>query len=179
MHEIETKILEVKENFLIEKLAIIGAKKIQDVTLLVDWFSFPNLSKDDHPWFLRVRSYSTGKIEVTWKAKSDLIGVARKHKEINIIVDSHEKTKDLFEELGLVSYAHQEKRRVSWSLGNTQFDFDTYPDMPAYLEIEASSEEEIKSLIKELSLENHETWNEGERTLIENKYKLNWSDMRF
>lgn len=179
MHEIETKVLEVEEKALIEKLDTLGAQKIQEVMLVVDWFSFPNVSKDDNPWFLRVRSYSTGKIEVTWKAKSDLIGVARKHKEINIIVDSHDNMKALFEELGLVIYAHQEKKRISWTLGSTQFDFDTYPDMPAYLEIESESVEEIKKMIQKLDLNEHETWNDGERTLIENKYKLNWSDMRF
>lgn len=179
MHEIETKILEVEGKGLREKLESMGAEKIQEVGLVVDWFSFANVSKDDNPWFLRIRSYSTGKVEVTWKAKSDLIGVARKHKEINVIVDSHEKMQDIFIELGLVSYAHQEKNRVSWTLDGVQFDFDTYPGMPSYLEIEAGSVDEINKMITMLGLENHETWNDGERTLIENKYKLNWSEMRF
>ncbi|MBP6931665.1 MAG: CYTH domain-containing protein [Candidatus Pacebacteria bacterium] len=179
MHEIETKVLEVDGKILREKLEAFGAEQIQEVGLVVDWFSFANVSKDDNPWFLRIRSYSTGKVEVTWKAKSDLIGVARKHKEINVIVDSHEKMQDMFIELGLVSYAHQEKNRVSWTLDNVQFDFDTYPRMPSYLEIEAGSVDEINKMITMLGLESHETWNDGERTLIENKYKLNWSEMRF
>jgi hypothetical protein len=34
-------------------------------------------------------------------------------------------------------------------------------------------------MIKKLGLEGNETWNDGEKTLIENKYGLNWSDMRF
>lgn len=179
MHEIETKVLEVDGKILREKLKVLGAEQIQEVGLVVDWFSFADVSKDDNPWFLRIRSYSTGKVEVTWKAKSYLIGVARKHKEINVIVDSHEKMQDMFIELGLVSYAHQEKNRVSWKLGGVQFDFDTYPGMPSYLEIEAGSVDEINKMISALALEDHETWNDGERTLIENKYKLNWSEMRF
>ncbi len=179
MHEIETKILEVNPEDIAIKLKNFGAEKIQDVMLTVDWFSIAGTSKDNNPWFLRIRSYSTGKIEVTWKAKSEMLGVARKHKEINVIVNSHEDTKSLFEEIGLVTYAHQEKKRQSWKIGTVQFDLDTYPNMQSYLEIEAGSEERIQEMIKKLDLSSHETWNDGERTLIENKYKLNWSDMRF
>ena len=51
--------------------------------------------------------------------------------------------------------------------------------MPSYLEIEAGSEKEITDMIKKLNLEKNMTWNDGERTLIKGKYKLNWFDMRF
>ena len=87
--------------------------------------------------------------------------------------------KMLFEAIGLVCYAHQEKKRISWRLENVQFDLDTYPKMPAYLEIEASSEKEIAEMIKKLNLSDKFTWNEGEKTLIEGKYKIYWCDMRF
>ncbi|MCE9549276.1 CYTH domain-containing protein, partial [Candidatus Nomurabacteria bacterium] len=127
----------------------------------------------------RVRSYSTGKVEVTWKGDLEVLGTSRKAREINITVDDHEKTKILFESIGLEVYAHQEKKRISWELDNTQFDLDTYPNMPTYLEIEGESEEKINFFIQELNLKNHDTWNDGERTLIEGKYNLNWCDMRF
>ncbi len=179
MHEIETKILEVNTSDIAKKLSALGSEKIQDVLLSVDWFSLSGVTKENNPWFLRVRSYNTGKVEVTWKAKSEILGVARKHKEINLIVDSHEEAKNLFEEIGLVLYAHQEKKRTSWKLNSIQFDLDTYPNMPPYLEIEAGSEKEITEMIKQLELEENDTWNDGERTLIEEKYKLNWSDMKF
>lgn len=179
MHEIETKVLEVDVNSIIEKLNNLGAEKIQEATLTVDWFSLPGVSKDKQPWFLRARSYSTGKVEVTWKGELETLGTSRKVKEINIGVEDHEKMKMLFEAIGLVAYAHQEKKRVSWRLDNVQFDIDTYPKMQPYLEIEAESENKINEMIKKLNLEKKETWNDGERTLIEERYKLNWSDMRF
>lgn len=179
MHEIETKVLEVDVNSVIEKLSKLGAEKIQEVSLVVDWFSLSGFDKDHQPWFLRVRSYSTGKIEITWKGKHEMEGAVRKVKEVNLSVDSHEKTKILFESIGLVCYAHQEKKRISYKLGNVQFDLDTYPKMPPYLEIEAQSEKEITEMVKKLSLEKHETWNDGEKILIEEKYKLNWCDMHF
>src|SRR6185369_17952432 len=111
MHEIETKVLEVDVEALKEKLDKFGAEKIQEVMLTVDWFSAAGFHKDNQPWFLRIRSYSTGKIEVTWKGDLEVLGVSRKVKEINVKVDDHEKMKLLFEAIGLELYAHQEKKR--------------------------------------------------------------------
>src|SRR3990167_10878438 len=148
MHEIETKVLGVDVNSVAEKLSKLGAEKIQDVMLKVDWFSLPNLVKENHPWYLRVRSFSSGKTEITWKGKPEIMGTVRKVEEINVLVDNHEKTKMLFEALGLVCYAHQEKKRMSWRLNNAQFDMDTYPGLPTYLEIEAENEKEIVDMIK-------------------------------
>ncbi len=179
MHEIETKVLEVDVKAIVKKLKSFGAEKIQDVMLTVDWFSLLGVDKDKQPWFLRVRSYSTGKIEVTWKGDLEVLGVSRKVKEIQLSVESHEKMKLLFEAIGLVVYAHQEKKRQSWKIGDVQFDLDTYPGMPSYLEIEGPGEREITHMIEKLNLAGKETWNDGERTLIENKYELNWCDMRY
>lgn len=179
MHEIETKILEINEKEVAKKLESLGAEKIQDVILKVDWFSLPDLLKENHPWYLRVRSYSSGKTEITWKGKPEITGAVRKVREINVLVDDHKKTKMLFESLGLVCYAHQEKKRTSWKLNGAQFDMDTYPKMPTYLEIEAGSEKKIISMIKKLNLEKFQTWNYGEKKLIIEKYKLNWYDIRF
>lgn len=147
--------------------------------LRVDWSNPVGIPKGDSPWFLRVRSYGNDKIEVNWKAKSEIVGIACKHKEINVLVNDHDSMKDLFEEIGLYCYAHQEKKRLSWELGGVNFDLDTYPGMKSYLEIEAESEEKITEYIKKLELEKNETWNDGERTLIENKYSLDWAEMRF
>ncbi len=177
--EIETKVLEVDLEEIKKKLESLGAEKTQEVTLIVDWFNPIGVPKEKSPWFLRVRSYSSGKVEVTWKAKSEMLGVARRHKEINLSVGSHEAMNDLFEEIGLECYAHHEKKRISYSVAEASFDLDTYPGMRTYLEIESSSEEIIKKWIKNLGLESHDTWNDGERTLIENKYGLNWTNMRF
>lgn len=179
MHEIETKVLEVDVEDVSRKIENLGAKKIEEILLKVDWFSLPGIAKDKQPWYLRIRSYSTGRVEITWKDEPKLIGNLRKGSEINVIIDDHEKMKTLFESIGLVCYAHQEKKRVSWELGNVQFDLDTYPGMPSFLEIEVEDESDIGEMIKKLDLEKKETWNDGERTLIEGKYELDWCNMRF
>ena len=179
MHEIETKVLEIDVNDIQRKLESIGAEKISDTILTVDWLRPLGVKNGKDEWYLRVRSYNKEKVEVTWKAKSEHIGVARKHKEINFIIQDHDKMVNLFCEIGLEKYAHQEKKRISWKFKNTQFDIDIYPKMSPFLEIESDTVESINTFIERLNLKNHKTWNDGERTLIENEYKLDWYNMKF
>ena len=179
-HDIETKVLDFKEEALKEKLFSLGALKTQETRLVVDWYGPKGLTHHgDDPWFLRIRSYSGGKYEVTWKAKSNILGTTRKHKEINFLIEEPEKLSDLFEELELEKYAHQEKDRISFSFKDWKFDIDQYPKMPAFLEIEGNSEEHVKEAMKLLCLENNRTWADGERTLIDKIYKLDWFNMKF
>jgi adenylate cyclase class 2 len=178
-HEIETKVLDIDARVIKEKLVSFDAKKIQETRLIVDWYRIKGIKEGEDPWFLRIRSNSEGKHEVTWKAKSNILGVAAKHKEINFNIPEPEKLADLFEELNLEKYAHQEKDRISFVYKDWQFDIDQYPKMPAYLEIEGSSEESINEALKLLNLENNKTWAKGERILIQDTYGLDWYDMRF
>ena len=178
-HEIETKGLDIDAEAFKEKITSLGAVKTQDTRLVVDWYRPKGIKEGQDPWFLRIRSNSEGKHEVTWKAKSDILGTARKHKEINFFIGDPEKLSDLFESIGLENYAHQEKDRVSYDLKDWHFDLDTYPKMPAYLEIEGTSEELVNEAIKLLGLENHKTWAKGERILIQEIYELDWYKMSF
>lgn len=177
--EIETKVLDIDPVQIKEKLLSLNAEQIQSVRLVVDWYRPKGITEGEDPWFLRIRSYNGTKHEVTWKAKSTVSGIVRKHKEINFTIDEPEKLADLFEELDLESYAHQEKDRVSFTLKDCQFDIDQYPNMPAYMEIEGPSEESVNEAIKLLGLENNKTDTQGERILIQNTYGLDWYDMRF
>jgi len=178
-HEIETKVLDIDAEAIKNKLVSFGAKKIQDTMLIVDWYRIQGMEEGKDPWFLRIRGNKEGKYEVTWKAKSDILGTARKHKEINFAIPEPEKLNDLFLELGLEKYAHQEKYRTSFTFKDWQFDLDLYPKMPAYLEIEGKSEDHVKEAMTLLGVEKNRTWAKGERILIQETYGLDWYDMRF
>lgn len=178
-HEIETKVLDIDPKSLAKKLIGLGAKKILDTRLIVDWFRVKGIKEGQDPWFLRIRSNSDGVNEVTWKARSDILGTTRRQKEINFNITEPEKLADLFGELGLEIYAHQEKDRQSFVLKKWRFDLDHYPQMPAYLEIEGVSEEHVRGALRLLGLENNLTWVKGERILIQDVYGLNWYDMKF
>ncbi len=178
-HEIETKVLDIDAEEIKKKLLGLGAEKIAEDRIVVDWFDFPTRKEGQENWFLRIRTYSNGKREVTWKAKSEITGTTRRHKEINFELEEPEKLADLFQEIGLQSYAHQEKDRTSFVYKDWQFDIDQYPGMPAFLEIEGNSEEHVKEAMKLLGLENNRTWAKGERILIQETYNLDWYNMRF
>ncbi len=178
-HEIETKVLDIDLEDTKKKLFSLGAEQIGHNRLIVDWFRIKGVKEGGDEWFLRIRSYSDGKNEVTWKAKSEILGTARKHKEINFDISEPDKLSDLFEEIGLEKYAHQEKDRTSFRYKDWQFDIDQYPGMPAFIEIEGNSEEHVKEAMKLLGLENNRTWAKGERILIQDTYHLDWYNMKF
>jgi adenylate cyclase class 2 len=180
MQEIETKVLEVDKNSIILQMQKLGAKKILDTRLVVDWYGPKGLTHNgDDPWYLRIRENSQGQKEVSWKSLAKVVGNTRQSEEINFNVSDGEKIGELLKILNLENYAHQEKDRISWQYENWQFDLDTYPKMPPYLEIEGQSHEHIQEAIKLLHLEKHESISDGETKLIQEKYKLNWNDMRF
>lgn len=177
--EIEIKVLDIDTKSLIERFVLMGAVKEQEVRLSVNWFRLKGIKEGEDNWFLRIRSSSEGKHEVTWKGKSNILEKAREHQEIIFFVQEPEKISELFKKIGLEKYAFQEKDRISFSYLDWKFDIDQYPGMPAFLEIESNSEDNIKKAIKLLELEDKQTWVDGERTLIQNIYKLNWYNMKF
>jgi len=178
-HETETTVLDIDADAVKEKLAALGAQKTQETVLRVDWYRTIGVKEGEDPWFLRIRSNSAGKHEVTWKGKSDILGTARTHKEINFTIAEPEKLADLFLMIGLEKYAHQDKERTSFTLKDWVFEIDRYPKMPPYLEIEGKNEEHVKEGVALLGLEKNRTWAKGERILIQEIYGLDWYDMRF
>ncbi len=179
MHEIETKVLEVDPVVIAQRLAALGAQKILTARLSVDWFAPKGEGKGFREWYLRIRRRSDGVAEVTWKGGMTHIGIVKSAREIHFETKDPDKVQELFVALGLEPYAHQEKNRTSWTFKNWRFDLDQYPGIPPYLEIEGTSEVHIREAIALLQLEGHELSNEGERTIIENRYHRNWSAMSF
>jgi adenylate cyclase class 2 len=179
MHEVETKVLNIDAKEISQKLAALGAEKVQDTKLIVDWYGPKGLTHNgDDPWFLRVRT-ENDKSELTWKGISNHIGQSRQTEEINFMVSSPERAGEFLRALNLEPYAHQEKLRTSFIYKDWRFDIDQYPGMPAFVEIEGKSNEHVAEAIKLLGLENNKTWNKGERMLVQDEYKLNWFEMKF
>lgn len=78
-------------------------------------------------------------------------------KEIEILIDSLEKGKQLLEELGYFHKNYQEKRRVSYSLpDNVKVDIDFWAYIPPYLEIEAETEEKVYETLAKLGFDKSE-----------------------
>ncbi|MCC7356201.1 MAG: CYTH domain-containing protein [Candidatus Doudnabacteria bacterium] len=177
--EIETKVLNIDKSEITNKLTTLGATKVLETKLTVDWFRPTEVTDDNDPWYLRIRTTSDGKSEITWKSKPEFIGISKQVTEINIPTNDPESMADLFKAIGLVIYGHQEKYRTSWKYEDWRFDLDEYPNIPAYLEIEGHDEQHLQQAITLLGLEQNKSVAEGERTLIQKEYGQNWHDMRF
>lgn len=176
--ETETKVLDVDGDAIKQKMQDLGAEKILEVRYIVDWYRLKGIKEGEDPWYLRIRKRSDGVSEVTWKGKSQKLGVSRTHTEIHFETSDPHKLADLFEQIGLEAYAHQERDRVSWKYKDWRFDLDFFPNMPPYLEIEGDSETHIAEALRLLGLEHHKTSADGERVVAQS-YGLNWYDMRF
>ena len=152
---------------------------MQSTRLKIDWFRPKGADENNNEWFLRIRSNSEGQYEVSYKEVTELLDTVRKCKEITFFTKNNEKLKDLFLAIGLENYAYQEKDRTSYQYKDWRFDIDSYPNMPSFIEVEGTSEEHVKEGVKLLGLESNKTWNDGERTLIQKVYSLDWYNMRF
>ncbi len=181
MTETEIKILDIDKNALVEQLNKLGAEKVLDTRLFVQWVQNPNLpTGSEAPWYMRVRADSDENVEITWKGRAiQRSEVSRTTEEINLQVGSMKEAQRLFEAIGFDLYAYQEKDRVSYIYKDWRFDIDTYPGIPTYVEIEGKGKEHLQEAIDLFNLGSHKTANRGERILIEEEYGVDWYDMRF
>ncbi|WP_225978811.1 class IV adenylate cyclase [Gandjariella thermophila] len=58
----------------------------------------------------------------------------------------------LLEALGFEPLRYQENYREEWALDGVKLDFDTWPGLPTFLEIEGPNEESVKLAAKKLGL---------------------------
>lgn len=80
--------------------------------------------------------------------------------EIELEVQDFEKARTLLKELGFNEKAHEKKHRTTYQLGNALVEIDQHPDIPAYLEIEAPTKDEIKPALEKLGyhISQAKTW---------------------
>lgn len=156
MEEIEAKFLEVDIESLEKNLFDIGAKRIGDTLSQITCFDYPNYSLKDKNAWIRLRT-EFGKTTLAYKERinvssQDASSPDGGMKEIEIEVSDFEKTKELLFAIGMIEKFSEERKRIRWERGSIEFDIDTWPLTPPYLEIEGTSWEEIQKVSEELGL---------------------------
>ncbi|WP_218026901.1 hypothetical protein [Nocardia vaccinii] len=63
--------------------------------------------------------------------------------ETEITVDDFTTTHTMLGKLGFTANSYQENQRISFTLDGAQLEIDTWPRIPSYLEIEASTKEDV------------------------------------
>lgn len=168
--EIEVRFLEIDKPALVEKLLALGALDHGEQLLKeIIFYDQKNTWQGQHK-MIRLRSIGD-KIFLTYKHNHSF--VADGTEEIEVEVSDMEKAKALLEATGAVYMKrYQEKKRHSFTLGEVKVEFDTWPKIPTFVELEGFSEQHLKDTAARLSLD----WSKAEmtnaRAVIENQYGI-------
>ncbi|MFE2378704.1 class IV adenylate cyclase [Streptomyces sp. NPDC059398] len=148
-HEYEAKFLEIDADAVRDRLRAAGAELAFDKTLFTRLI-FENDAVQGEQW-LRLRDEG-GKTTLTLKQVTDATHI-NGTTEIEIEVNDLERTAELLAALGLRQVRYQQNYREEWQLDGVSYDFDTWPDLPTFLEIESSSEEAVRKAVASLGLD--------------------------
>ncbi|MEI6660089.1 MAG: CYTH domain-containing protein [bacterium] len=149
MEEFEVTYLEVDVPTIENNLVNIGATRMGDYHFRRALFDYPDLRLNAKDSWVRLRTDGS-KTTLAYKEtnKEGRDGV----KEIEVVVDSYEKTYDLFLAMGFIIKREEENKRTKYVKGGTVFDIDSWPKMPTYLEIESASIEMARMAGEEIGL---------------------------
>lgn len=156
MGEKEVKILEIPLEATIRRLELLGAVKMYDGPMDIEYYDFPNerLNKENKT----VRLRSKGEIlELTYKKEisKKKIKDMDEH-EITLPIDQMGTLRHMLTGIGLKVKRTYHKHRISYVLRTphlgeaVHFEIDKYPKIPYFLEIEAATERIIEYYVKEL-----------------------------
>ena len=170
--EYEIRILEVDVENLTQKLENLGAKKVGD------WFQkryvYDFVPKRENQW-IRLRTNGE-KTTLTYKnIEKDAIDGT---KELEIEVDNFEKTNEMLEILGYKNKGYQENKRIRYLLNGVEIDFDSWPRIPTYMEIEGSNEKEVTETLKLLELENAKVCASNCEDIYKNIYNIDLNSIK-
>lgn len=126
-----------------------GAEQVFPKTMFTRLI-FENDAVQGEQW-LRLRDEG-GKTKLTLKQVTDATHI-HGTTEIEIEVDDLAKTAELLTALGLRQVRYQQNYREEWQLRGVAYDFDTWPDLPTFLEVEGSSEAAVKEAVAGLGLD--------------------------
>ncbi|MGW3556597.1 class IV adenylate cyclase [Streptomyces sp. NPDC000963] len=148
-HEYEAKFLNVDAAALKDKLTALGATQALPRTLLTRKI-FENDALDGGAW-LRLRNEGA-RSTLTLKQVTDATTIDGTT-EIETEVGDLHATADILRRLGLTEVRYQENYREEWRLGEVAFDFDTWPDLPTFVEIEGPDEASVRQAAALLDLD--------------------------
>lgn len=174
--EIEARFLDVDKQELTEKLIAMGATDKGDVALTEVIFYDQENKWPDEGRFVRIRS-TNDTTKLTYKSnKAQTVDSAR---EIEFAVPDANLAEQFLENIGLVAFRHQEKKRHTFELNDVTIDIDTWPKVPTYVELEGPSEEQIKSVAESLGFKWENAVFDDARAIIQDRYNIPMGTMRW
>lgn len=145
--EYEVRVLEVNQDEMIKKIEEMGAKNIgvyNQKRYVYD------LNPIQNGKWIRLR---TDGIKTTLAYKDVVSNTIDGTKEIEFEVSNIEEAKDFMQKIGFSYRSVQENKRVQYKLEGVEIDFDTWPMIPTYMEIEGENEEQVNTMIEKLEVD--------------------------
>ena len=150
--EFETKVLDINIKTIEKKLTKLKAKKEAEVTMK-RWVFDIDSTKDE---FMRLRDEGK-KVTLTYKRKTGS-GISETE-EIEVEISHFEKAAEILSKLKFNNKYYQENKRKIFKLRGIEFAIDTWPKIPAYLEIESYNENKVKEGLALLNLDGKDVGN--------------------
>ncbi len=157
MREYELKFLDIDPSGIENKIRALGAEKEGEYVYAIRAFDFPGLPlADTHAW-VRLRT-DGAETTLAWKKRLGVTvndGSVRDEgmEETEVVVSDFENMTSILKNIGLMQKFHQEKKRVRYRKGNIEFDIDTWPLIPSYLEIEGPDERSAEQAARGLGFD--------------------------
>jgi adenylate cyclase, class 2 len=151
MQEFEVKFLDIDVEAITAKLISLGAVKEFDGEIKPSIFDKKGKSLRAKGQLLRLRKKGD-LVELAFKQKLDRSDV-KLYDETEVYVSDFEKASKILRALGFIEDARMAKHRISYSLGKAKFEFDTFPSIPTFLEIEAGSLQDLNDAVIQIGLD--------------------------
>ncbi len=171
--EYELRVLEINQEEIIKKLESLGAtleNKMDYKRYVYDMV--PNRPDE---W---IRLRTDGKEStLTYKKITNEENIEGTE-EIEIVVDDFDKTNEILQVMGYNFRNYQENKRVRYRLNGVEIDIDSWPLIPTYLEIEGTSEQEVKDIVKLLEIDETKITYLNCGSIYQQIYNINYEDIK-
>jgi len=163
--EIEARFIHIDKDKLIKRLKVLKAQDLGE-DLLKEMIFYPENRTEtgESMVYTRIRTRK-GKHIFSYKHRTaqTIDGT----QEIEFETNDSQKTRDFLEATGWEMVRSQEKLRHTFILDGVTFDFDTWPDVSPYLEIEGEKKESLKKVAEKLGLSWEDAIFEGAGRVLE------------
>lgn len=150
--EFEAKFYPVNKKEIVARLQSAGAKLLAPERkmrrVIFDGREHPQFKCD----YIRVRDEG-GEVRLSAKVHAKAGGKIGDQKELDVIVSDFDDAIKILELAGLNKTRYQETLRETWDLGGAEVVIDLWPGLKPHIEIEADSEEAVRSAAEKLGLD--------------------------
>lgn len=163
--EIEARFIHIDKEKLIKLLKRLGAQDLGE-DFLKEMIFYPKERKEEGESMIYTR-IRTRKGKHIFSYKHRTAQTIDGTQEIEFETNDSQKTKDFLEATGWEMVRSQEKLRHTFTLDGVTLDFDTWPNVSTYLEIEGENEEDLKKVASKLGLSWKDAIFEGAGRVLE------------